>query len=123
MADATVKPRLLKVAELFERYGVQFIVLGGEAAVLHGSPLPTYDTDLCYRRTLKNLECLASALREIHPTLRGASDQTTARKAHILNSRTSPVTVGVVDASGFGESVANAVSESQPEGSISRLTS
>src|SRR5262249_43042797 len=40
--------------------------------VLHGSPLPTFDIDLCYRRTAANLERLASALQEIHPTLRGA---------------------------------------------------
>jgi hypothetical protein len=36
MADATAKPRLVKIAELFERHGVEFILLGGEAAVLHG---------------------------------------------------------------------------------------
>jgi hypothetical protein len=72
MAGATAKPRLVRIAELFERYGVEFIVLGGEAAVLHGSPLPTFDTDLCYRRTSENLKRLADALREIHPVLRGA---------------------------------------------------
>jgi hypothetical protein len=72
MADVTAKPRLVKIAELFERYGVEFIVLGGEAAVLHGSPLATFDTDLCYRRTPENLRRLANALHEIHPTLRGA---------------------------------------------------
>jgi hypothetical protein len=72
MADATAKPRLLRIAELLDRHGVEFIVLGGEAAVLHGSPLATFDTDLCYRRTTENLARLATALREVHPTLRGA---------------------------------------------------
>jgi hypothetical protein len=72
MADATAKPRLLRIAELLYRHGVEFIVLGGEAAVLHGSPLATFDTDLCYRRTTENLARLATALREVHPTLRGA---------------------------------------------------
>lgn len=72
MADATEKPRLLQIAEHFQRYGVEFLILGGQAAVLYGSPLPTYDVDLCYRRTAANLERLAEALRQLHPTLRGA---------------------------------------------------
>jgi predicted nucleotidyltransferase len=72
MAKDIGKPRLLEIAEHLDKHGVEYIVLGGEAAVLHGSPLPTYDTDLCYRRTPENLELLARALKEIHPTLRGA---------------------------------------------------
>jgi predicted nucleotidyltransferase len=72
MADKTAKPRLLQIVEHLQRHGIEFIVLGGEAAVLHGSPLPTYDTDLCYRRTPENLQRLAEALKEIHPSLRGA---------------------------------------------------
>jgi hypothetical protein len=35
--------------------------------------LPSYDIDLCYRRTPENLARLAQALQELHPTLRGAS--------------------------------------------------
>ncbi len=34
--------------------------------------MPTYDVDLCYRRTQDNLGKLAQALKELHPTLRGA---------------------------------------------------
>ena len=48
------------------------MVIGGQAATLLGSPLPTFDIDLCYRRTAENLEHLAAALKELHPTLRGA---------------------------------------------------
>jgi hypothetical protein len=48
------------------------MVIGGQAAVLLGSPLPTYDVDLCYHRTAENLQRLADALKELHPTLRGA---------------------------------------------------
>jgi predicted nucleotidyltransferase len=72
MADATEKPRLVQVAEHFQRHGVEFLVIGGQAAALLGSPLPTYDIDLCYRRTTENLQRLAAALKELHPTLRGA---------------------------------------------------
>jgi len=72
MADDTAKPRLLAIAEHLQRHGVEFMVIGGQAAVLLGSPLPTLDIDLCYRRTGQNLRRLADALKELHPTLRGA---------------------------------------------------
>jgi predicted nucleotidyltransferase len=69
---ATAKINALKVVELFARHGVEYIVIGGQAAYLYGSPVITHDTDLCYRRTTQNLERLAAALKEIHPSLRGA---------------------------------------------------
>lgn len=64
--------RLERIAAVLRRHGVEFIVIGGEAAAIHGSPLPTFDTDLCYRRSADNLRRLAGALREIGVTLRGA---------------------------------------------------
>jgi predicted nucleotidyltransferase len=72
MAEDTEKPRLLQIAEHLQRHGVEFIVIGGQAAALLGSPVPTFDVDLCYRRTPDNLRRLAEALRELHPSLRGA---------------------------------------------------
>src|SRR5947209_9421380 len=72
MADNIAKPRLLEIAEHLQKHGVEFMVIGGQAAALFGSPLPTYDVDLCYRRTAANLEHLAAALKSLHPTLRGA---------------------------------------------------
>jgi hypothetical protein len=58
--------------ELLRRHQVEFLVIGGQAESLMGSPRATYDTDLCYRRTTQNLMRLAAALRELKPTLRGA---------------------------------------------------
>jgi hypothetical protein len=72
MDAATAKLDLSRVLELFERHHVEYLVIGGQAAILHGSPQFTHDTDLCYRRTPENLQRLAGALKEIHPTLRGA---------------------------------------------------
>jgi predicted nucleotidyltransferase len=66
------KSDLEKIAEILLRHGVEFLVVGGQAEILMGSPRVTYDTDLCYRRTNENLERLAAALVEINPTLRGA---------------------------------------------------
>jgi hypothetical protein len=69
---AAAKLNALKIIELFARHRVEYMVIGGQAAYLFGSPLVTHDTDLCYRRTPENLERMALALKEVHPTLRGA---------------------------------------------------
>ena len=68
MTEAELE-RLLR--ELHER-GVQFIVIGGMAAVAQGSSFLTADLDLCYSRDKKNLEKLAGVLAPYHPVLRGA---------------------------------------------------
>lgn len=46
-------------------HGVAYVVIGGIAAVLHGSPLRTDDADICPAHTLENLERLAAALAEL----------------------------------------------------------
>ena len=70
--ETTQQSDLEKLAAILLRHGVEFLVVGGQAEVLMGSPRVTYDTDVCYRRTRENLERLAEALQEIRPTLRGA---------------------------------------------------
>ena len=72
MPSSTDPTRLERIARLFNAHGVRFIVIGGQAEYLMGSPRVTYDVDLCYERTKENLERLASALKELKPTLRGA---------------------------------------------------
>jgi predicted nucleotidyltransferase len=51
---------------------VEFIVIGGMAAVAHGSAHVTVDLDVVYARTPENLVRLAAALRPLSPYLRGA---------------------------------------------------
>ena len=63
---------LERIVSVFLRHQVEFIIIGGQAETLMGSPRVTYDTDLCYRRSESNLERLANALSEIKPSLRGA---------------------------------------------------
>jgi hypothetical protein len=72
MGESTERSRLERIAQVLRSHGVEFVVIGGEAATLHGSPLATFDTDLCYRRSPENLKRLADALRELHVGLRGA---------------------------------------------------
>ncbi len=50
--------------------GVDFVVVGGFAAVAHGSALMTQDVDVCCRFSLENLMLLQEALADLHPTHR-----------------------------------------------------
>lgn len=54
------------------RNKVDFVIVGGIAASLHGSAYATYDLDLCYSRSKKNLARLVDALTPLHPKLRDA---------------------------------------------------
>jgi hypothetical protein len=50
---------------------VEFIVVGGVAATLHGSAVITHDLDVVYARTRDNIARLAAALQPHEPYLRG----------------------------------------------------
>ncbi|PYK16755.1 MAG: hypothetical protein DME55_11505 [Verrucomicrobia bacterium] len=54
------------------RARVDFILIGGMAAILHGSARVTFDVDVVYSRTDQNIERLAPALAPHGPHLRGA---------------------------------------------------
>ncbi len=51
--------------------GVDFVIVGGLGARLHGSPSITFDLDICYARDQTNLEALAAVLRDLRARLRG----------------------------------------------------
>jgi hypothetical protein len=50
--------------------GVEFVVVGGFAAVAHGVSLPTQDIDVCCRFTPENLLKLQGAIADLHPVHR-----------------------------------------------------
>jgi hypothetical protein len=63
----------LRADEMFgclERFGVRYVVIGGLAGILHGSPLVTFDADICPETGRANLEKLANALREMGARIR-----------------------------------------------------
>ncbi len=53
-------------------HNVEFILIGGVAATVHGSSRLTQDLDIVYKRSAENLDCLVEALRDHHPYLRDA---------------------------------------------------
>jgi hypothetical protein len=67
-AEFQPEPILRKLLE----HNVDFVLIGGLAGMARGSSYPSYDVDIAYARTEENLERLASALRELNVTLRGA---------------------------------------------------
>lgn len=53
--------------------GIEFVVVGGVAAVLHGSSTVTRDLDVCVTLGPDNLQKLRDAFRDLHPVHRIAS--------------------------------------------------
>lgn len=53
---------------------VEFVIVGGLAAIVHGSARATFDLDICYARTPANIERLAAVITPLSPTLRGAPE-------------------------------------------------
>jgi hypothetical protein len=54
--------------------GVDFVVIGGIAAVLHGSARLTYDLDLCFAPDTANLAALGDVLVALDARLRGVDE-------------------------------------------------
>ena len=111
MPDSSRKSQLEQIVELFTRHGVEFLVIGGQAEALFGSPRVTYDYDFCHRRTKENLERLARALKEIEPRLRGAPAdlpfQIDARSLALGENFTFKTRFGDLDLLGWVEPLGN----------------
>ena len=65
----------LRAFRVLDRHRVRFVLIGGLAARLLGSPSITNDIDICHDRAPGNLEALAGALRELEARLRGVPDE------------------------------------------------
>ncbi len=54
-----------RILEILNDHRVSYIVIGGIAAILQGSPFPTLDLDICADVRPENLQNLAVALRDL----------------------------------------------------------
>jgi hypothetical protein len=52
-------------------HGVDFVLIGGQAGISHGSAYPSYDLDVVYARNRDNIARLVAALTAIEVRLRG----------------------------------------------------
>jgi hypothetical protein len=57
-----------KQSKLLGQFGVECVIVGGVAASLYGSAMPTSDIDVCYARDPQNLKRIAAALQFIAVT-------------------------------------------------------
>ena len=60
-------PDLVKILQRLLENQVEFVLIGGFAAVVHGSSLVTQDLDICFLFNEANLSRLLKALRDLHP--------------------------------------------------------
>lgn len=67
----------LRADEILRRLtarGVDFVVIGGIAGVLHGSAQATFDLDICFATDDGNLEALGAVLVDLNARLKGVRD-------------------------------------------------
>ena len=64
------RPRYFQLLELLSRHDVDFIVVGGVAAILEGVPITTLDLDIVYDRSPENLQRLLEVLTTVEACYR-----------------------------------------------------
>src|SRR5882724_5212721 len=68
--------------------GVEFIVVGGAAAVIQGAPITTNDLDIVHRRTPENVARLLAVMLQLDATIR--YDTTSPTEGYARRQRCSP---------------------------------
>jgi len=70
--------------EVLTRHEVEFIVVGGVAAVLQRVPINTQDFDLVHERTPENVTRLLAALAELNATYRDDPRKLRPNASHLI---------------------------------------
>ena len=63
-----------RILEVLTAREIDFIVVGGVAAVLHGAPVTTFDLDVVHSRTNANIDKLLLALQDLGARYRSRPD-------------------------------------------------
>ena len=61
---------ILDATDLLDRERVDYVLIGGSAAILHGAAYVTQDVDFCCSRESENLDRIARALNTVNPRFR-----------------------------------------------------
>lgn len=94
-------PSFRRILELFEAHGVEYVVVGGVAAVLQGAPVTTFDIDALVRVDADNADRLVAALTALEAhyreqrsaTLRPSRDDILAGGHLLLMTNSGPLDV------------------------------
>lgn len=68
-------PDLESLLQRLIEHRVEFVIVGGYAAVAHGVTLVTQDMDICCRFSVENLMRLQESLADLHPRHRMTTDK------------------------------------------------
>ena len=63
-------PDLEKLLERLIQHDVEFVLIGGYAAMMHGAPNTTFDVDVCSPMHRENIEKVHAALADLEPVHR-----------------------------------------------------
>jgi predicted nucleotidyltransferase len=74
----------LDILRVLNRHQVEFITVGGLAAVFNGAPIVTVDVDILHRRTPENVARLLAALRELGAVYRNDPRNIAPGESHLL---------------------------------------
>ena len=55
-----------RILRLLNQAGVEYVLIGGFAVVIHGYERPTGDLDICYARSRENVRRLVDVLHGLH---------------------------------------------------------
>jgi len=73
-----------EILRVLHRHEVEFVTVGGLAAVFNGAPVVTVDVDILHRRTPENVARLLVALRELDAVYRQDPRNFAPGESHLL---------------------------------------
>ena len=85
-----------EIRDALKRHGVQYLFIGKSAAVLHGFPDTTQDTDLFVRRQRENGMALVAALRELGFVLTAEQCDEVVRGKDFVQLKNGPFDIDLV---------------------------
>lgn len=77
-------PSFRHILEVLNKHSVEYIVVGGVAAVIHGAPMTTFDLDTLVKVNSANAERVVKALSELEAHFREHRDLLTPTTEDIL---------------------------------------
>jgi hypothetical protein len=94
-------PKFKEALEVLARHHVDFVVVGGVAAVLAGAPISTFDLDIVHDRSATNVARLLNALTDLDARYRDLTGRVLRPEAralegeghHLLLTRCGPLDV------------------------------
>ena len=89
-------PDLEKLLERLIQHDVEFVLIGGYAAMMHGVPNATFDVDVCSPLSRENMEKIHAALADCEPVHRERPDIPFTFRADFKNCYLS-TTLGKID--------------------------